>query len=180
MEYLPLTWLSFTGDPLHVVNSSFHVGTMAQTTIGLAGLSAAYYRSLISEHPIFVSVDARHAVIEFKTEAYHLVNGKRDTSLWNPLAGRYRTKGEHHIAIHTNFPHHRDGILKILECGGGRADVEAALQTWDAFDFENKAAHQVQLSEMFHLSKSSKGVKPQGVKSEIYLKLFLAGSRSSI
>jgi hypothetical protein len=50
-----------------VVNSSFKLGSAAQSAIELAGLSAAYLHYLRTGVEQDVYVNARHAVLEFST-----------------------------------------------------------------------------------------------------------------
>ena len=44
------------------------------------------------------------------------------------------------MRIHTNFPHHRIGILALLRCAPERAEVARALASWKAQLFEDAAA----------------------------------------
>ncbi len=43
------------------------------------------------------------------------------------------------MRLHTNFPHHRDAVCKVLACKAERDDVQAALMQWDAEAFETAA-----------------------------------------
>lgn len=60
-----LSQLHLTENPDPAVNSSFKLGTVAQTVIGLSGLAAAHIHELRTGVVQNVFVDARHAVIEF-------------------------------------------------------------------------------------------------------------------
>ncbi|KAG7088677.1 hypothetical protein E1B28_012648 [Marasmius oreades] len=57
--------------------------------------------------------------------------------------GIYRTKGDGYVRLHTNFPHHRKGLLDILKIEDTpavtRDQVQEALLQWTALDFENAA-----------------------------------------
>ena len=44
------------------------------------------------------------------------------------------------MRLHTNFPHHRDGVLKLLGCDYSREAVQRALDGWEAEKFETAAA----------------------------------------
>ena len=44
------------------------------------------------------------------------------------------------MRLHTNFPHHRDGVLKLLGCEYSREAVQRALDGWEAEKFETAAA----------------------------------------
>ncbi|KAH9892014.1 CoA-transferase family III [Cubamyces lactineus] len=139
-ELLPRLRLSEQPDP--AVNSSFRLGTAAQTSIGLSGLAAAEFHRLRTGIEQDVSVDARHAVLECKSEAYYSVEGESGEkfSLFDALAGVYRTKDNSYVRIHTNFPHHKQGILDILGCEPTRESIAEALLHWNAVEFETEAA----------------------------------------
>lgn len=61
-----LKHLKFLGNPDTAVISSFKLGAIAQASIGLAALSAAYLHYLRTGNEQDVSVDARHAALEFR------------------------------------------------------------------------------------------------------------------
>ncbi|KAI0351418.1 CoA-transferase family III [Trametes cingulata] len=90
-----------------------------------------------------VCVEARHSVLEFKSEAYYAVeDGSTDEFvLFDALAGVYRTKDNSYVRIHTNFPHHKQGILDILRCEPTRESIAEAMLQWNAVDFETEAAN---------------------------------------
>ncbi|KZT69200.1 CoA-transferase family III [Daedalea quercina L-15889] len=136
-----LSSLKLSPNPDPAVNSSFKLGTAAQTAIGLSGLAAAYFHQLRTGVEQEVSVNARHAVLEFKSESWYTINGTLPSgSLFEPLSGLYKTKDDSYVRLHTNFPHHRQGILDILQCAPTRDAVAAAIQQWNAADFETEAA----------------------------------------
>ncbi|ESK85572.1 l-carnitine dehydratase bile acid-inducible protein f [Moniliophthora roreri MCA 2997] len=127
------------------LNSSFKLGNAAQTTIGLSGLSAALFHQLRTGTEQDVSVKARHAVIEFHSEAFYNLNGKPPGSIWDSIAGIYKTKDDGFVRLHTNFPHHRKGLLDILGIEDTpevtRNRVQEALLSWNALDFEEAAGN---------------------------------------
>ncbi|KAI0718214.1 CoA-transferase family III [Cerioporus squamosus] len=137
-----LSRLQLSEEPDPIVDSSFKLGTAAQTSIGLAGLAAAQLYHVRTGVEQSVSVNARHAVLEFKSEAYYAVTGESSESfaLFDPLAGVYRTKDNSYVRIHTNFPHHKQGILDILQCEPTKDSIARALSGWNAVDFETEAA----------------------------------------
>ena len=53
--------------------------------------------------------------------------GKPPGPAWDKIAGVYRTGDGRNVRLHTNFPHHRDGMLKLLGCAYEREAVQAAL-----------------------------------------------------
>ena len=105
--------VQFTGaEP--VLPSSFAVGTAAQATIGAAALAAAELWRLRSGRRQSVSVDMRHAAIEFRSERYLRVDGKRPDEYHDDIAGLYRCGDGRWARLHTNLPHHCSGLLKLL------------------------------------------------------------------
>jgi hypothetical protein len=133
-----LDHLNLSGrDP--VLPSSFRLGTAAQASIAAVGLAAAelHYRAGAPRQT--VSVDMRHAAVEFRSEHYLTIDGGGSASLADPLFGAYRAGDGRFVRLHTNFPHHRDSVLKFLGCAPSRAAIEAALKDWEAINFETEA-----------------------------------------
>jgi crotonobetainyl-CoA:carnitine CoA-transferase CaiB-like acyl-CoA transferase len=120
--------------------SSFHVGQMAQVSIGAAALAAAELHRRRSGKAQEIAVDARNAAIEFRSERYLRVNGGEAPELWDKIAGAYRCGDGNWVRIHTNFTHHRDGVLKLLQCEHSREAVAKAFENWSAEKFEDAAA----------------------------------------
>lgn len=134
-----LSRVSLTGaEP--VLPSSFAVGTLAQSTIAAAALAAAQVDTLRSGRQQTVSVDMHHAALEFRSERYFRVEGQLPPEPWDKIAGLYRCGDGRWVRLHTNFPHHRDGVLKLLGCAYDREAVAAALSQWNAEAFEDAAA----------------------------------------
>jgi crotonobetainyl-CoA:carnitine CoA-transferase CaiB-like acyl-CoA transferase len=123
-----------------VLPSSFAVGTAAQVSIAAAGLAAATVWRLRGGRRQTVSVDMRHAAIEFLSERLAGIEGRAPEDPWDPIAGAYQCGDGRWVRLHTNFPHHRDGILRILDCGYDRQAVATALKSWTAFALEDAAA----------------------------------------
>lgn len=133
-----LAYLHLSGsDP--VLPSSFRIGTAAQASIAAAGLAAAELRHRAGAPRQEVSVDMRHAAAEFRSEHYLTIDGKAPVSHGDPLFGAYRTGDGRFVRLHMNFPHHRDNVLKLLDCAPTRASIEEALKSWDAIGFETAA-----------------------------------------
>ena len=109
-----------------VLPSSFRVGTAAQVSIAAAALAAAEGCRLRGGPATAVQVDMRHAAMEFRSERYLRLAAKPPPGLWDKIAGVYQSGDGRWLRIHTNFPHHRDGILKILDCDYDRDAVAAS------------------------------------------------------
>ncbi|MBR0817139.1 CoA transferase [Bradyrhizobium liaoningense] len=121
------------------IPSSFRVAVAGQTTIAAAGLAAAEIWRLRSGKTQDVSVDMRHAVAECRSERYLRLDDKPPPPAWDAIAGVYKTGDNRFVRCHTNFPHHRDAVCKVLGCEPERERVQAALMQWKGEDFETAA-----------------------------------------
>ncbi len=123
-----------------VLPSSFAVGTAAQVSTAAAALAAAEIGRLRNGLVQNVAVDMRHAAIECCF--FFTIDGKR-LEVWDKLAGLYRCK-DGWVRIHTNFAHHRDGVLRLLGLAENaetpRTAVAEALAPWSALAFEQAAS----------------------------------------
>jgi crotonobetainyl-CoA:carnitine CoA-transferase CaiB-like acyl-CoA transferase len=119
--------------------SSFRVAAAAQTSIAASGLAAAAIWKMRSGQSQTVTVDMRHAVVDCRSERYLLRDGKPPPPAWDSIAGIYKTGDGRFVRLHTNFPHHRAAVCKVLNCKPEREQVQAALMNWKAEDFETAA-----------------------------------------
>lgn len=119
--------------------SSFRVAAAAQTSIAAAALAAAQLWKLRSGQGQDVAVDMRHAVVECRSERYLRLDDTPPPPAWDAIAGVYRTRGQRFVRLHTNFPHHRDAVCRVLNCEAERDEVQAALMQWEAEAFETAA-----------------------------------------
>jgi len=150
LEILSNLWTSVGGDlaALEAVTltgeepqlpSSFRVAAAAQASIAAAGLAAMQIWQLRSGQAQHVSVDMRHAIVECRSERYLRVDGKPPPPAWDAIAGIYKTRDQRFVRLHTNFPHHRAAVCKVLNCVPEREQVQAALMQWDGEEFETAA-----------------------------------------
>ena len=123
-----------------VLASSFAVGTAAQVSTAAAALAAAEIGRLRNGLVQDVAVDMRHAALECC--GFFTIEGKR-LEVWDKLAGLYPCS-DGWVRLHTNFAHHRDGVLRLLGLSEGtetpRAAVAQALASWPALGFEQAAS----------------------------------------
>jgi crotonobetainyl-CoA:carnitine CoA-transferase CaiB-like acyl-CoA transferase len=122
-----------------VLPSSFRVDAAAQAAIAAAGLAAASIWQVRSRQAQTVTVDMTHAAVECRSERYLRVEGKPPPPMWDPIAGVYRTGDGRYVRLHTNFPHHRDNVCRLLGCKAEREDVQRALMGWEGEAFETAA-----------------------------------------
>jgi len=137
-ETAALDALTLTGEEPQLP-SSFRVAAAAQASVAATGLAAAKIWKMRSGQGQDVSVDMRHAVVECRSERYLRVDGKPPPPAWDAIAGIYKTRDAKFVRLHTNFPHHRDAVCKVLNCKPERDDVQAALLQWDGEPFETAA-----------------------------------------
>ncbi len=123
-----------------VLPSSFKVGTAAQTAIALSALAANEVWYQRSGRRQAIACGMRHAAVEFRSERYMRIDGGPTPELWDKIAGTYQTADGRWLRLHTNFPHHRDGVLDILGCDYAREAVAEALSQWTGQAFEDAAA----------------------------------------
>ncbi|MCA3425787.1 MAG: CoA transferase [Roseomonas sp.] len=135
-----LTHISLTGaEPIQP--SSFRVDAAAQTSIAATGLAAAIIHQRRGGGAQRVAVDMRDAAIEFRSEHLLSIAGRPAGARWDAIAGLYQCGDGRWVRLHTNFPHHRDGVLRLLgNIAHDRAAVAKALANWSAADFEAAAA----------------------------------------
>ncbi|MBR0683584.1 CoA transferase [Roseomonas eburnea] len=134
---LPEVALSGT-DP--VLPSTFAVGTAAVASIAAAGSAAAGIHAARGGGRQRLAVDMAHALTEFRSEHHLRIGGKRVHEGWDRIAGLHQCGDGRWVRLHTNFPHHRDGMLRLLGCDYDRDAVGRALQGWTAEALETAAA----------------------------------------
>ena len=122
-----------------ILPSTFRVGAAAQVTIAAAGLAAAEIWRARSGQSQGISVDMTHAAVECRSERYLSVDDKPPPPAWDAIAGVYKTGDNRFVRLHTNFPHHRDNVCKVLGCKPERDDVQRALMEWKGEEFETAA-----------------------------------------
>ena len=120
--------------------SSFHVGPVAAATIAAQALAAAQLWQLRSGTSQAIEVDQRRALAMFRSERYLTLNGQPPKDPFSPLFGYYATRDGRWIQLHTNFPQHHHGVLRLLSCADSREAVAAAILQRNAPDLEQQLA----------------------------------------
>ncbi|HYI85366.1 MAG TPA: CoA transferase [Acetobacteraceae bacterium] len=120
--------------------SSFRIGAAAQVTVAAVAAAAAAIHRRRGGPEQAARVAMRHAALEFHSEHYLRLDGAEPPNPWDSIAGTYRCGDGRVVRLHTNFPHHRAGVLRLLRCEGTRPAVRAALGGWAGLDFEDAAA----------------------------------------
>ena len=127
-----------------VLASSFAVGTAAQAALAAAALVATDIGALRNGLRQQVRVDMRRAALECLCR--FAIDG-RTPEVWDKVAGLYACRtgaAAGWVRLHTNFAHHRDGVLQLLGlptgAGTTRQAVADALRSCEALEFEQAAA----------------------------------------
>lgn len=120
--------------------SRYCVGSLASATIAAQAAAAAGIWQLRTGQHQQIEVDQRRALAMFRGERYLRLNGQPVVDDLSPLFGYYPVANGHWVQLHTNFPHHRDGVLRILACEPTREAVAAALLRWSGEQLETQLA----------------------------------------
>ncbi|WP_175051304.1 CoA transferase [Paraburkholderia sediminicola] len=120
--------------------SVYRVGALAQATIAASGLAAAEYHRLRTGRRQHVTVEMRRALASFRSERYLRIDDGPPPALRDPVMGFYATRDDRWIQLHTNFPHHLEGVLKVLGCANDRAAVAEAIRGWDGATLDQTLA----------------------------------------
>jgi crotonobetainyl-CoA:carnitine CoA-transferase CaiB-like acyl-CoA transferase len=113
-----------------VLPSPFKLGEAAAATIGASALAAAELWRLRSGRAQQVRLDIRAAAMAFRSERHLRIDGEPPPPIWDDTAGFHATRDGRWIQLHTNFPHHRERALKVLDCASDRQSVSNAVATW--------------------------------------------------
>ncbi len=128
--------VDFSGtDP--VFPTRYRVGTAGAAALGAVGLAAARLWELRAGRAQRVAVDLRAAAASLRSARYLRIDGKVPPDPRDPLFGFYPVRGDRWISIHTNFPHHRDAALEVLQSDDDREAVAAATRRWDGEALED-------------------------------------------
>ena len=120
--------------------SVYRVGALAQATIAASGLAAAEYHRLRTGRRQHVTVEMRRALASFRSERYLRIDDGPPPALRDPVMGFYATRDGRWIQLHTNFPHHLEGVLNVLGCANDRAAVAEAIRGWDGATLDQTLA----------------------------------------
>ena len=125
------------GPPVYPVSMPIEaMATAAQAAVGL-GVTALWRARTGRDQA--VTVDRRAAGLSMAGADYLRIDG-REEERWADITGFYPAKDGRWVYLHGNFPHLRDGLLRLLGAGGTKQSVAAKVAGWDAFALEDAAA----------------------------------------
>jgi hypothetical protein len=101
-----------------VLPSKFDVTAFASTSIGIASLAVAEFKTIrlqSSSDKKFpkINVNTIEACASFKGDSLFTPIGWELPSPWDPFAGDYQCS-DGWIRLHTNYSYHRDAVFKVL------------------------------------------------------------------
>ena len=131
-----LEWINLEGvEP--VLPSTYKTGVCAQSSIAAAGLAAAEIWRHRTGETQAVSVNMKEAAIAFRSERYAELEGSPVRKAPDSIHGFYRCGDGGWIQIHSNYPNHRDGVVKALGCEASREEVAKKLANLKASTAED-------------------------------------------
>jgi|GEM_PF-223291 len=114
--------------------STFAVTDLAGASIATAGLAAAALLKRAGQSPGALQVDRRLASFWF---AWTLrPQGWALPPMWGDIAGDYATR-DGWIRLHTNAPHHRAAVVRVLGPVASREEAAARVATWNKAELEH-------------------------------------------
>ena len=113
--------------------SWFGVTDFASASIGVAGLAIAELVAQANRSIPAVDVDRRRSSFWFARSVQPI--GWRLPSIWDSIAGDYPA-GDGWIRLHTNAPHHRRAVERVLGSHAGRDELAKAIVAWTKRDLE--------------------------------------------
>jgi hypothetical protein len=113
--------------------SVFPVTDLASAAVAAAGLSIADLLRQTQGRRAPVTVDRRLSSIWFHSSLRPI--GWSVPPPWDPIAGDYRAK-DGWIRLHTNAPHHRAAVERVLGEHHDKAGVSSAVGQWAKADLE--------------------------------------------
>lgn len=129
-------------DGVPILPSSYKIGSLAQGTIALSALTASLIHSLCNNTSVpKVTVHAKHAAVEFKSERFHALDGKPAPHAYGPPGGFHKTS-DGYVRIHSTYANFREGTLRLLELPptASQDDVEEKTEDWKSVDLESVAS----------------------------------------
>jgi hypothetical protein len=127
--------VAITG-PAGVLPSVFDVTGFATAAAGAATLAVAeLHAARVGTSLPASGVDRLAASASFRFESLMAPDGWELPPIWDPVAGDYGC-ADGWVRLHTNYRHHRDRALGVLDAPADRDAVAAAVRTWTADELE--------------------------------------------
>ena len=121
-----------------ILPSPFLIGTAGAAALAAVGVTAAQCVELKTGQRPTVNIAVRDAAIAQRSHNYVRVLEKPIADLWSPISGFYRTRDQRWVQLHCNFPNHRLGVVKFLQCDDTKEAVTTAMLQHDALFLETE------------------------------------------
>lgn len=121
-----------------VLPSPFLIGEAGASAMAGVGYLASKLWTLKTGEQQTIALSIRDAAMAQRSHQYIKCLDGENQDLWDPLSGFYQTKDGRWIQYHCNFTHHKEGILKILNCSEAKDAVIAATKTFNGIELEAK------------------------------------------
>jgi len=119
-----------------ILPTALFMGAAGAASLGAGGLAAADIWKLRGGGDQHIAIDARSGAMATRTNMYLRLDEGVIGELWDPVSGFYETADHRWIQLHCNFPHHREGALRVLKCKNHRDAVAAAVKRWQGDDLD--------------------------------------------
>ncbi len=119
--------LTVSGDERQLP-SVYRVSDLATASVGASTLAAAECFRHRTGRQQDVHVYTRRTAIAFRSERYLGIGIDKPPERRDSLMGFYETGDGRWIQLHTDFKHHRDGVVKLLGCSNDHAGVTQAIR----------------------------------------------------
>ena len=120
--------------------TAFRLATAGAAAIAATGVAASELWALRTGRQQSVAVSLRDAAAALLSDRYLSIDGREPPSAWASISGFYRTRDGRWIQLHCNFPHHRDGVLRVLGCEDNKKSVAKAVAKWEGQALEDRLA----------------------------------------
>ncbi|MBT6085454.1 MAG: CoA transferase [Rhodospirillaceae bacterium] len=124
-----------------ILPTRFLMGTAGTAVLSAVGLAAADLWKLRGGDDQIIDMDARRGALALRTSKYLRVDGRPAEDYWDPISGFHQTN-DGWVQLHCQFPHFRDGVLKVLGCAHDRDAVTAELVKWSGQALEDRMAEE--------------------------------------
>jgi hypothetical protein len=143
--------------------SSYKIGILAQGSIALSALIAAQIHAVRAGTAVpKVTVDQRHATVEYKSERVYVLDNKPTPSPWGPIGGLHKTF-DGYVRVHDSFPNHAHGTLRLmgLPLDATREQLAEKIRDWNAVDLETVSTTELKMATYALRSYKQWDVLPQ-------------------
>jgi len=123
-----------------VLPTRFLLGTAGAAAIGAVGIAANELWKLKGGQSQDIKIDARRGAMAMRSNLYLKLDGEYAGRLWGDISGFYETADQRRVQLHCNYPHHRDGVLRVLDCENDKDHVKAAVAKWQGQELDQRLA----------------------------------------